>query len=130
MKFSLLITGSPTSTRACHSALDFALALMRNGDHSLAGVFFYEDATYIANHYAMPPRDECHISQEWADFSAQYETPLYVCIAAAVRRGVINDTEAKRYELKGSSLAKEYQLEGLGTLVSLSNKSDKVVRFR
>lgn len=130
MKFSLFITGSPTSTKACHSALDFALALMRGGDHSLAGVFFYEDATYIANQFAMPPRDECHIGQEWADFATQYEIPLYVCIAAAIRRGIVNDSEAKRYELDTSNLAKAYQLEGLGTLISLSSESDRIVRFR
>ena len=130
MNFSLFITGSPTTTRACHTALDFARTIVNSTDHQLDGVFFYEEATLIASLLSMPPRDEYNIRDEWQALAKEFDVPLYVCIAAAVRRGVINETEATRYELGSANLADGYQLEGLGTLVSLSNESDKIVRFR
>ncbi len=129
MNFSLFITGSPTATRACHSALDFAQAILDSEVHHLKGVFFYEEATHIASQFAMPPRDECNIRDEWAALAQANNISLYVCIAAAIRRGIVNDAEATRHELPASNLAEGFQLEGLGTWVSLSNECDRVVRF-
>ncbi|MAF17335.1 MAG: sulfurtransferase complex subunit TusD [Marinomonas sp.] len=130
MNYSLLITGSPTASRACHSALDFAEAAVANGDNTIQGIFFYEEAVAIASSLAMPPRDECNIRDEWSVFAKQHNIPLYVCIAAALRRGQLNEAEAKRHEVEHFNLADGYQLEGLGSLVSLTLESDRIVRFK
>ena len=130
MNYSLFITGSPTASRACHSALDFAEAAVTNGENTIQGIFFYEEAVAIATNLAMPPRDECNIRDEWSIFAKQHNIPLYVCIAAAIRRGQLNESEAKRHEVEHFVLADEYQLEGLGSLVSLTLESDRIVRFK
>lgn len=130
MNYSLFITGSPTASRACHTALDFAEAAVSNEQHRIQGIFFYEEAVAIANALAMPPRDECNIRAEWANFAKQHNIPLYVCIAAALRRGELNEAEAKRHEVEHFNLADGFQLEGLGSLISLTLESDRVLRFK
>ena len=132
MKYSLFITGSPTHSRACHTALDFAEALVQDhqNTHTITGIFFYEEAVTIANDLAMPPRDECNIRDEWCSFSQQHNVPMYVCIAAALRRGILNEPEAKRHGAEHYNLASDFLLEGLGNLVSLSSESDHVIRFK
>ncbi|MEL0625274.1 hypothetical protein V6238_19745 [Marinomonas arenicola] len=55
---------------------------------------------------------------------------LYLCIAASVRRGIINETERLRYELSQHSLSEGFQLEGLGTLIELMSTTIKIIQFR
>lgn len=132
MKYSLFITGSPTHSKACHTALDFAEALTQDSQnsHTITGIFFYEEAVTIANDLAMPPRDECNIREDWLKFAQQHNVPMYVCIAAALRRGILNEAEAKRHEAEHYNLAPGFLLEGLGSLISLSAESDHVIRFK
>ncbi|MCV2401296.1 sulfurtransferase complex subunit TusD [Marinomonas sp. C2222] len=130
MQYTLLITGSPYQTKACHTALRFAKAALKKYPESIRGVFFYEDAVLIGNNLSQPPRDEINLLKEWQSLSEQHNTPLYLCIAAAVRRGILSESESKRYESKQHSLADHFQLEGLGTLIDLMNSTNKVIQFR
>ncbi|MEP3349961.1 MAG: sulfurtransferase complex subunit TusD [Marinomonas sp.] len=130
MQYALLITGSPYQTKACHTALRFIKAALAKYPNCIKGVFFYEDAVLLGNQLSQPPRDEINLLQAWQDIATQHDVPLYLCIAAAVRRGIINESESQRYELTQHSLAEHFQLEGLGTLVDLMNTTDKVIQFR
>ncbi|KZN14587.1 sulfurtransferase complex subunit TusD [Marinomonas sp. TW1] len=130
MQHTLLVTGSPYQSKACHSALCFARAALKAQPDSIKGVFFYEDAVLIGNDLAQPPRDEINLKQAWQTLASEFNLPLYLCIAAAVRRGVINESESKRYELNHHSLSHGFQLEGLGTLVELMNSTQKIIQFR
>ncbi|QUX92644.1 sulfurtransferase complex subunit TusD [Marinomonas sp. A3A] len=130
MQYTLLITGSPYQSKACHTALRFIRAALNKHPDSIKGVFFYENAVLIGNQTAQPPRDEINLTKAWQEIAEQHSIPLYLCIAAAVRRGVINESESRRYELEQHTLAEHFQLEGLGTLVDLMNTTNKVIQFR
>ena len=130
MQYALLVHGSPYSTKACHSALTFAKAIKATKEHSLSGVFFYQDSVLIGNKLTQVARDEFNIQSEWQTFGQTNNIPLYLCIAAAVSRGIISQSESERYELDAFTLASTFQLEGLGTLVSLMNENDKVITFK
>ena len=130
MQYTLLITGSPYQSKACHTALRFIEAAMKKHPDSIKGVFFYEDAVLIGNQIAQPPRDELNLTQAWQALAKQHSIPLYLCIAAAVRRGILNESESRRYEMDQHSLANHFQLEGLGTLVDLMNTTHKIIQFR
>ena len=103
---------------------------MKKHPDSIKGVFFYEDAVLIGNQIAQPPRDELNLTQAWQALTKQHSIPLYLCIAAAVRRGILNESESRRYEMDQYSLADHFQLEGLGTLVDLMNTTHKIIQFR
>jgi tRNA 2-thiouridine synthesizing protein D len=130
MLYALFVHGSPFQSKACHSALTFAKAIIKSQEHQLKGVFFYQDAVLIGNRFNQNPRDEFDLQTAWQDLSKQHNIELSLCIAAAVRRGIISEQESQRYELDSSNLATQFKLEGLGTLVSLMNDCDKVISFK
>ena len=84
----------------------------------------------IGNQTAQPPRDEINLTKAWQEVAEQHKVPLYLCIAAAVRRGIINESESRRYQLEQHTLAELFQLEGLGILVDLMNTTNKIIQFR
>jgi len=130
MLYALFVHGSPFQSKACHSALTFAKAIIKSQEHQLKGVFFYQDAVLIGNSFSQNPRDEFDLQSAWQDLSKEHDIELSLCIAAAVRRGIISEQESQRYELNSANLAAEFKLEGLGTLVSLMNDCDKVISFK
>lgn len=130
MQYALFVHGSPYQSKACHSALSFAKAIIESKEHQLKGVFFYQDAVLIGNSLSQNPRDEFNLQAAWQTLSKEQGIELYLCIAAAIRRGIISEDESHRYELESHNLAAGFQLEGLGTLVSLMHDCPKIISFR
>lgn len=128
MKFSIIVQSSPFSTQSVSTALRFAKAVIAEG-HELYRVFFYADATLTANNLVCPPQDEPNLPQQWVELAEQHQLDLVVCIAAAVKRGVIDGNEAKRYEKSSSNFNSAFALSGLGQLAEAIAVSDRVVTF-
>ena len=128
MIFSLIITGAPYSSQCADTAFRFAQSALTQG-HSIHRVFFYADAVHTGSALATPPQDENHIPNNWSQLAQQHELDLVVCIAAAVRRGVMDDNEARRYERTQGNLADSFTLSGLGQLVEAGIVSDRVITF-
>lgn len=128
MIFSLVITGAPYSTQCADTALRFARSVLQQG-HTLHRVFFYADGVHAGSALATPPQDEFNIPQAWAELAREHQLDLVVCIAAAVRRGVLDSNEARRYEKDGHNLAGDFTLSGLGQLVEAGIVSDRVITF-
>ncbi|MET1257222.1 sulfurtransferase complex subunit TusD [Aliikangiella maris] len=128
--FTLLISGSPSGTQAHLSALRFArCALAQN--HQISNIFFYQDAVAVANRFNVTPSDENNLAQSWLNLSKQYQIELQVCIAAANRRGIISDEEAKQNHIDSHSLQAGFHLLGLGQLAaSLSQPQNKLIHFK
>ncbi len=128
MKFSLVVHSPPYSQQASASALAFAQALLAQG-HSLHRVFFYRDGVHNGSALLAPPQDEPNLQQAWEDLARQHDTELVICIAAALRRGIINEDEARRYSKPAANLAATFQLGGLGQLLEAAVVSDRLVTF-
>jgi tRNA 2-thiouridine synthesizing protein D len=128
MQFSLLILGSPSSTQSASTAFRFAQAVINSG-HTLYRVFFYHDGVYCANELATPAQDEESLPENWASLAAEHNVDLVVCIASALKRGVIDKAEALRYEKPASNLSENFSISGLGQLVDASIVSDRVITF-
>ncbi len=128
MIFSIVVTGAPYSSQASASALQFSKSLLKLG-HRIHRVFFYADGVHSGSALAAPPQDETNIPADWAALAREHELDLVVCIAAAVRRGVLDQNEARRYEKNGHNLGDDFNLSGLGQLVEAGILSDRVVTF-
>lgn len=128
MIFSLLILGAPYSSQSVKTALRFANASIDTGN-SIYRIFFYHDSVSTGSALLTPPQDEIHIPNEWQTIAENNDIDLVVCIASALKRGVLDSTEANRYEKPASNLAAPFNLSGLGQLVDASIKSDRVVTF-
>lgn len=127
MKYALLINASPFGTGHV-AALAFARAVHRRG-HKLTRVFFYRDGVLTANKLQQPPQGEHQPAAEWQALADATGCELIVCIAAALRRGVVDAREAERYELSANNLADGFLLSGLGQLIEAGADNDRLITF-
>ncbi len=128
MKYSLIIYGAPHVSQAPASALAFARAALEAG-HELRRVFFYADGTLTANALTIPPEDESDVMQDWATLAQAHDIELAVCIAAALKRGLLNAEEASRHEKSGGNAHPAFVITGLGQLVDSLIDADRVISF-
>lgn len=128
MKFAITVLGAPYSSQAPVSALNFARAVVSQG-HELVRVFFYQEGVYTGSIASSPPQDELNIVQAWRDFAHNQNIELIVCVASALRRGMLNSEEADRYEKDITTLAPEFEISGLGQLIDANLNADRVVTF-
>ena len=54
---------------------------------------------------------------------------LVVCVAAAQRRGIVDEGEAKRNGKDATNLAPGFRISGLGQLIEAGIQSDRLVTF-
>ncbi|MNG27316.1 putative sulfurtransferase DsrE [compost metagenome] len=84
---------------------------------------------HSASANVVAPQDEPNLSAEWSEFVRKHELDGVVCIAAALRRGVLNQEEAQRYERPAANLAEGWELSGLGQLHEAAQMADRLVSF-
>lgn len=128
MKFAIVVYGPPYTYQAAHSALHFARAVIESG-HQIYRIFFYHDGVYNANALIAPPQDETDIHAQWTTLAQEHDVELIVCIASSLRRGVLDETEADRYEKSAANIGKPFEISGLGQLIDASINADRVVTF-
>ncbi len=128
LSFALLVSGQPCTDQASLTALRFCQAALDSG-HQIYRVFFFNDGVHCANRFITPPQDEVAVPIQWTSLQERYELDLVVCISSALRRGIVDDKEAARYELDGHNLAKGFTIGGLGQWVDACIHADRIIRF-
>ncbi|TFF13903.1 sulfurtransferase complex subunit TusD [Pseudomonas sp. BCA14] len=127
MKFAIALFSAahaPSSRRA----LLFAQAALASG-HEIVRLFFYQDGVYSASNTIVAPQDEQDIARQWREFVSTHQLDAVVCIAAALRRGVLNNEEAIRYQRSAVNLDAPWALSGLGQLHDAAQASDRLICF-
>lgn len=128
MRFALTVHGSPYGSEASNSALRFARALTAAG-HSIVRVFFYHDGVTLANGSMVPPQDEVDLSKAWTQLARESSFELAVCIAASLKRGIVDEAERGRYDGPAATLAAGFEIVGLGQLIDAVLTADRLVTF-
>ena len=126
--FAVVIQGAPYSSQAAHSALLFCEAVLASG-HRLQRLFFWQDGVHNASALCTPPQDERNLPRAWQQLIAAHGIDAVVCVASALRRGIVDAGEARRYELNASNLLPGFVLGGLGQLVDAHLQTDRLVTF-
>lgn len=127
MKYFINVS-APPSSQSSLNALRFCRALLKQ-EHEIVRVFFYGEGVYNANSLLSPPSDENNMEQLWQEFGQNHQVELVVCIAAAVRRGLLNEEEAKRYDKPASNIKAPFVVSGLGQLIEASVLADRTMTF-
>jgi len=127
MKFAIALF-SPPHAPSSRRALRFAQATLAGG-HEIVRLFFYQDAVHSASSSLVSAQDELDLPGEWRDFVREQRLDAVVCIAAALRRGVLNEQEAQRYGRAAASLNAPWELSGLGQLHEAAQLADRLVCF-
>ena len=127
MRFAIAVFShahAPSSRRA----LRFAEAILAGG-HQIERLFFYQDGVHSASGNIVAPQDECDIAAQWRQFITEHQLDAVVCIAAALRRGVLDASEASRYQREAANLPAPWVLSGLGQLHEAAQSADRLVCF-
>lgn len=128
MRFALMVTGPAYGTQQASSAWQFARALLAEG-HELISVFFYREGVYNANQLTSPASDEFDLVRAWQALYEEHGVALHICVAAALRRGIADETEAGQLGLATFNLQPGFTLSGLGALAEASLTCDRMVQF-
>ena len=128
MKFGILVNEGPYTHQASDSAYHFIEAALRAG-HEIVRVFFYQDGVNNGTRLSVPPQDERNISDRWSALAQQHEVELILCVAAAQRRGLLDDDEARRAGKDSTNMAAGFQISGLGQLIDAGVQADRFIVF-
>jgi tRNA 2-thiouridine synthesizing protein D len=128
MKIGVLVSEGPYTHEASDSAFNFVKAALAKG-HEIYRVFFYHDGVNNSTRLTEPPRDDRHIVNQWSALAKEHNLDLVVCIAAAQRRGIMDENEAKRQGKDAHNIAEGFRISGLGQLVEAGIQCDRLVTF-
>jgi tRNA 2-thiouridine synthesizing protein D len=128
MKFAILINEGPYTHQASDTAFQFAKAVLARG-HEIFRVFFYHDGVNNATRLTTPPQDDRNIIDRWSKLAQGSELDMVVCVAAAQRRGIVDDGEMKRNGKDATNLAPGFRISGLGQLIEAGIQADRIVVF-
>jgi len=117
MKFGIQVNEGPFTHQASDSAYLFAKAAIEKG-HQVMRVFFYYDGVNNANKLSAPQSDDRNLVKLWGEMAKEHNVDLVVCVAAALRRGIVED-----------NLAEGFRISGLGQLTEVGMAADRMVVF-
>jgi tRNA 2-thiouridine synthesizing protein D len=128
MKFGIMVNEGPYQHQSSDTAYQFAKAVLAKG-HEIYRVFFYHDGVNNGTRLTVPPQDDRNIVNRWSELAAQHGIDLVVCVAAAQRRGILDESEAKRHGKDANNIAPGFRISGLGQLVEAGIQADRLVVF-
>lgn len=128
MKLGIVVSEGPYTHQAADTAYHFAKAALDKG-HEVPRVFFYHDGVNVSTNLSVPPQDERHIQKNWTELAQANDIDMVVCIAAAQRRGILDESEAKRQGKNAANLAEGFRISGLGQLIEMGIECDRMVMF-
>jgi tRNA 2-thiouridine synthesizing protein D len=128
LKIGVVISEGPYTHQAADTAYHFVKAALAGG-HEVPRVFFYHDGVNVSSRLTIPPQDERHIQNNWTALAQEHEIDLVVCIAAAQRRGLLDENEANRQGKDANNIADGFRISGLGQLIEMGIQTDRLVTF-
>ena len=128
MKFGIVVNEGPYTHQAADSAYHFAKAAIEKG-HEVFRIFFYHDGVNNGTKLATPPQDDRNIVNRWSELATAHNIDMVLCVAAAQRRGIVDEGEAKRNGKDAVNIAPGFRISGLGQLIEAGIQCDRLVTF-
>ena len=128
MIYSLLVLPSPASGSCAQTAAAFAHCVMERG-HNIHRVFFLDAGAYTGAATAVFPQDEADRIKPWIELAEQHAVELILCVSSALKRGMLDQSEARRYDKQGATVHPAFTISGLGQLVDACANSDRLITF-
>ena len=128
MKFAIQINSAPWESQGCETAYQFSRAAISLG-HEIHRIFFYYEGVYNGLRWMAPPEEETPLLRRWSALATEQSVDLVICISAAQRRGLLEQTEAKRAGKLDDDLAFGFRIAGLGLWIDACMKADRFLVF-
>jgi tRNA 2-thiouridine synthesizing protein D len=122
-KLAFVITTPPNSnlTATAINMVTAALKMKLN----VVGVFFYQSGVLNGSQHLALPNDEYQANKQWQKLQLEYKIPLHLCATAAEKHGLSDDIN----DHKVSNINDAFTLSGLGELVELNVKADRLIQL-
>lgn len=117
-----LVVTTPPHNNFTATAIDMAKSIISMPETQLVGVFFYQDGVLNAQKDLSMPSDELQAVKAWQSIKLNYDVPLHLCVTAGEKRGLTDDDSRL-------NILDEFTISGLGELVELTTKADKVIQL-
>lgn len=124
---AIMLLGNPLS-QSSHTALLFTQAAIAQGV-KIERLFFYHDAVLLASTLHVYPQDTFNLSAQWQQLIQAQQLPATACIASALKRGLVNEEEAQRYQKPQHNFHTAFELAGLGTWLEAINNANQHICF-
>ncbi|MEZ5540808.1 MAG: sulfurtransferase complex subunit TusD [Pseudomonadota bacterium] len=128
MKFTIQVNEGPYQHQAADTAYHFVKAAIEKG-HEIFRIFFYHDGVNNGTRLTTPPQDDRNIVNRWTELAQAHNIDMVVCVAAAQRRGIVDDGEAQRNGKDATNIAPGFRISGLGQLIEGGIQSDRLIVF-
>ncbi len=128
MKFGILVNEGPYQHQASDTAYNFVKSALEKG-HEIYRVFFYHDGVNNGTRLTSPPQDDRNVVDRWSALAKENDLDMVICVAAAQRRGIVDQGEMERNGKDASNIAEGFRISGLGQLVEAGIQSDRLVVF-
>ena len=128
MKFAILVNEGPYTHQASDTAYHFTAAALKAG-HEIVRVFFYHDGVNNGTRLSVPPQDDRNIADRWTALAEEHKLDVILCVAAAQRRGLLDEDEAKRAGKDSNNIADGFAISGLGQLIDAGIQADRTMVF-
>ncbi len=125
LRYTLILTHSPSQLESNLTAQTLVAEIIAAGD-SVDRIFFYQDACFVGLESQVPGQGLETGFLGWQQLNEEYQVPLQICIANGLRRGVLNEAEAQRYQAS-PTLHSSFTLVGLGELAEANQQSDRII---
>jgi tRNA 2-thiouridine synthesizing protein D len=129
---SVVIT-TPPSSYLTITAIDYITHAI-NAGIDVVGVFFYQDGVLNASANISIPNDEYQTHKQWQTLNEKHGINLHVCITACEKRGLSDELAGEQSDqvnqsTSQSNISQYFTVSGLGELVELTARADKMVQF-
>lgn len=128
MKLTIQVNEGPYQHQSSDTAYHFAKAALDKG-HEIFRIFFYHDGVNNGTRLTTPPQDDRNIVKRWSELAAAHNIDMVLCVAAAQRRGLVDEGEAQRNGKDATNIAPGFRISGLGQLIEGGVQSDRLVVF-
>ena len=124
MRYVLMVRQPNYGSQGAFLAYQFACALIEQG-HQISQIFFSQAGVTNGNAFSYPANDEFNLLQAWQALAKNHQIPLHLCIAAAQRRGVVDQMTAAQPQQ--CNLAEGFIAAGLGEFSKAVLQADRVI---
>ncbi|QIM67669.1 tRNA 2-thiouridine(34) synthase TusD [Mannheimia granulomatis] len=125
MDYVLAVKSPVYGSQAAFLAYQVAEELIK-ANHTIRQVFFFQDGVSNANAFVNAATDEINLVEMWKNLAKSHRLPLHLCIAAAQRRGVVDEQSSHN---QANNLAECFTLAGLGEFSQAVLKADRLLIF-
>lgn len=123
MQYVIAVKSPVYGAQGAYLAYQITEALLAAG-HQISQIFFFQDGVTNANALINPASDETNLLTHWQTLATEKQIPLHLCIAAAQRRGIVDEQTSITQQ---SNLATPFILAGLGEFSQAVLKADRLL---